>query len=115
SAEEFPARLELEYRLRDRGFAEFGLREWTFVARQEGCDVLANSIESAREALAAVRRDGRQLPSAWARHASGLLATARWCHAGARALDSDEYQAREAFTALLGRLAELDDMLGETT
>lgn len=113
-SEEFPARFALEQVLRKQGYAECSLRDWAFVARQQECPEFANAIDTAREAFLAERRNGNRLPSEWARAASRWLETARWCHSSARTLDSDEYQARDAFLELLGRLATLDETLGKT-
>ena len=113
-AEEHPARYALEAELRARGYAEFSLRDFAFLAGQHGCPALQESLNRSREAFIEVRRAGKQMPSAWAREISRWLDIAGWCHPSARQLDSHEFQAREAFTGLLGRLAELDDVLGGT-
>lgn len=112
--EEIPARYALEAELRARAYAEFSLRDFAFLAGKQGCAGLQQAITGSREAFIEARKTGKRAPSAWAREISRWLDAAGWCRASARALDSREFQAREAFTGLLGRLAELDDVLGTT-
>lgn len=105
---EVPARRRLEAVMRREGYAEFSLRDWRSLAARRDCPVLASALETFGDA---VRRDsGDALPSVWARRFNAWLADAGWCRA--RALDSAEFQAREAWHELLGRLAEFDVVLG---
>ena len=114
--EEIAARHELEAELRARSYAEFSLRDFSYRARESHCPAFAQALDSARERFIESRQQGnkggQRLPSAWAREASRWLDVAGWCGRGARTLDSHEFQARDAFTDLLGRLAELDDTIG---
>ena len=102
------ARLKLEAVLRREGFAEFTPADWQFVAARQHCPVLAAALERLRTAMAV--KPAAVLPSEWARRFSDWLEAAGWCRG--RALDSDEFQAREAWNAQLARLVELDAVLG---
>ncbi|HEX7046681.1 MAG TPA: PD-(D/E)XK nuclease family protein [Gammaproteobacteria bacterium] len=103
------ARLRLEAIMRRNGYAEFPLGDWQFLAARNQCAVLADALEKFRED---VKRDSaNSLPSEWARRFNHWLEIFGWCRG--RALDSDEYQAREAFQEQLARLVELDAVLGK--
>ncbi|HEX7030692.1 MAG TPA: PD-(D/E)XK nuclease family protein [Gammaproteobacteria bacterium] len=102
------ARLQLEAVMRREGYAEFSLGDWQFLALRRHCPVLAAALETFRAAVKRDREDA--LPSEWARRFSAWLAIFGWCRG--RELDSDEYQAREAFQEQLARLVELDPVLG---
>ncbi|OIQ75699.1 PD-(D/E)XK nuclease superfamily protein [mine drainage metagenome] len=56
------------------------------------------------------RQPIRQLPSAWAAAFRALLGAAGW--PGERSLNSQEFQARQAFLELLEASSQLDDLLG---
>lgn len=104
------ARLALEAVLRRDGFAEFSVNDLAWLGERNGASVLAESIKNFREA---VRTSADALPSQWARRFSEWLALFHW--ARTRPLDSEEFQARRAFDELLGRLGELDPVLGQCT
>lgn len=104
----FAARLGLEAVMRHEGYAEFSVSDWQFLAAREHCTALAEPLETFRADVTA--NSANALPSEWARRFSRWLESLGWCRG--RALDSDEYQAREAWNAQLSRLVELDDVLG---
>lgn len=105
---ELTARWRLEAVMRREGFAEFTLTDWQRLAAREHCGALALALESLRAEIGAAPSVAQ--PSEWARHFSRWLETLGWCRG--RALDSNEYQAREAWNAQLARLVELDPVLG---
>ncbi|MBW3567465.1 MAG: PD-(D/E)XK nuclease family protein [Proteobacteria bacterium] len=106
---EYSARLHLESVMRHNGYAEFSLNDFRFIAGREHCLQLAAALEKFIEAL---RESGdTAAPSMWARRFSQWLEILGWCRF--RTLDSNEYQAREAFNVQLGRLGELDVVLGK--
>lgn len=106
--EEFAARLSMEAALRKDGFAEFSLRDWQFVARQSGCPQLAAALERYQHDVRGHSSDA--LPSEWARRFNRWLENLGWCHG--RPLASEEFQAREAWHDALGKLGDLDPVLG---
>lgn len=106
---EYPARAHLESVLRHNGYAEFSLSDFRFVAGREHCLQFAAALEKFIEVLR--ENEEAVAPSIWARRFSQWLEIFGWCRF--RTLDSNEYQAREAFNAQLGRLGELDVVLGK--
>lgn len=109
--EESARRLQLEAVLRREGFAAFSLADWQRVAERNACSMLASRIAELRETVR-LERD-KVLPSQWARRFSQWLDRFGWCRG--RSLESEEFQAREAWHDILGRLGELDAVLGKVT
>lgn len=113
--QEHAARALLDARLRRIGRLQFDIvavqREAFARDREQphACRALAERLD----AWQAVVRDAtrlRQLPSAWSTTFLAVLAGLGW--PGERALDSDEYQAWEAWRAVVAGLAALDPVLG---
>lgn len=105
--EESAARLSMEAALRRGDFAEFSLRDWQFLARRSGCPQFAAALERHQQDVREQVRDA--LPSEWARRFNRWLENLGWCHG--RPLSSEEFQAREAWHDMLGKLADLDPVL----
>lgn len=106
--EERAQRLRMEALLRE-GSASLTLGGLRSVATRAHCPRFAGTINAY---LLSLKNEPRSaLPSAWARRFGEALDAAGWCRA--RPLDSAEFQAREAWNALLSSLAELDAVLGE--
>jgi ATP-dependent helicase/nuclease subunit B len=100
---ELSARAQLEARLRRKLPASVSLAK--LIAAVERAPLLRALLEK----LFALRDDGlfsAKAPSAWARHASSLLAAAGF--PGERTLDSAEFQAQAKWHELLSELARLD-------
>lgn len=118
---ELDRRALLDRRLRDLGDARMRLPNLWYQAggRADGAAREArpwhSPMLSAR--LRALLEAARELPAradcgAWAAAFSGWLTAAGWCGAGSRPLDSHEFQAVEAWNALLSRFSGLSDFAG---
>jgi probable DNA repair protein len=103
----------LDAELRRRGITEMNLatlarlasaRDGNGGARAYACPVFARSLRAWRRGME--RLSAPQLPSAWSRLFSRLLALSGW--PGSRTLDSAEYQAIESWNRLLSQFAALN-------
>lgn len=109
------ARALLDARLRRIGRLQFdiGAVQREAIARDReqphACRMLADRLE-AWQSLARDTVRLRQLPSAWSTTFLALLGGLGW--PGERALDSDEFQAWEAWRDVVAGLATLDPVLG---
>ena len=107
---EYTARAQLDIALRRRGEPQLSLRRLQSLAAQT-CPQLAGRILPLLRTLDAF--SAVQHPGAWA------MAMERWLSAwgwpGDREIDSEEYQAIEAWRELLGRFAGLDTVMGACT
>lgn len=101
SREERMSKLRLEHALRAGNHDVVSLSSWSQLA--EGCVLPAFSGSIARLSGLLNALPARAAPAMWARHFSDCLETMQWCKA--RALTSDEYQARSAFHDLLDELS----------
>jgi ATP-dependent helicase/nuclease subunit B len=106
--QEFAARALHDVRLRDAG----EIRVTIAALVTPSCPLLAGTLTRV-EAAASVLRDRRLRPSDWAEHLFGLLRLLGW--PGERTLDSDEYQAVEAWRDLVAGLSALDRVQAEIT
>jgi probable DNA repair protein len=113
--QERAARALLDARLRRIGRLRFDIgavqREAFARDREQphACRVLAARLDAWQPAARDAQRL-RQLPSAWSTTLVELLGGLGW--PGERALDSDEFQAWEAWRAVVAGLAALDPVLG---
>jgi ATP-dependent helicase/nuclease subunit B len=98
---EFAARALHDVRLREHGDGRVALA--TLVTHS--CPLLAAALARVETAVADLR-DTRLRPSDWAERMLGLLGMLGW--PGERTLDSDEYQAVEAWRELVSGMAALD-------
>lgn len=101
-------RFALEGVMRRDGYAVSTINEWRRLAERHGAAVLAETLAGFADDVR--QHAGDALPSEWARGFSRWLERFGWCRG--RALDSNEYQAREAWNETLAKLAELDPVLG---
>jgi len=109
SQQELGLRARLDCELRKLGQVEWPLprliRTVEFFAQRFGCCDF--QFGKALELLAKdLGKDEKKLPGAWAEHFYGLLRKLGW--PGDRGLSSREYQAVDAFSAGLARMAGLD-------
>jgi len=107
---EWAARAALDARLRARGEPLVSAGELQRAADREDCPELARRLQALVAVVPAWQTGRRQAAARWAADAAGVLNAIGW--PGERALDSAEYQAQEAWRALLGRLAQLDAVTG---
>jgi ATP-dependent helicase/nuclease subunit B len=97
-------RAAIDARLRREGHTEVSLESLRHYARSE-------TLRGRCEALMAVRQPQRRaLAGEWVEIIGGALQAAGW--PGARALDSEEYQAHQAWGACLAELGRLEPLLG---
>lgn len=97
-------RAALDARLRQEGHVEVSLEAVRHYARSE-------ALRARCEALMALRQPQRRaLAGEWAETVVAALQAAGW--PGARALDSEEYQAHQAWAACLAELGRLETLLG---
>ncbi len=106
--QEFAPRALHDVALRERG--ENRIMIAALITRS--CPLLAEALKRV-EASAAVLRERRLRPSDWAERLLGLLRLLGW--PGERTLDSDEYQAVEAWRDLASGLSALDRVQPEIT
>ncbi|HET6719438.1 MAG TPA: PD-(D/E)XK nuclease family protein, partial [Rhodocyclaceae bacterium] len=112
---EAEARALLDAESRKRLPAVLSLDRWLQFAatrRAKGLPIgrTLHHLEGLRKA-ATVGGKGKRLPGAWADQFRALLRIAGW--PGERALASHDFQAREAFFAVLDGLADFDAIVGE--
>lgn len=110
SEEEIGGRALLDARLREVGELQVRVDALLFHARQGrlACPQLSANLEAWRARC-------RELPASasaahWADNCADLLRTVGW--AEGRSLDSDEFQAMEAWRGVLSQLASLDEITG---
>ncbi len=107
------ARALLDARMRRIGEPHVGIDRLDYLARDESrrdaCPLLVERLRLLR-ARTRESRERHLLPSAWGPRLQSLLAAAGW--PGERTLDSEEYQAVEAWRELLAGLSGLDLILG---
>ncbi|MDM4769646.1 PD-(D/E)XK nuclease family protein [Solimonas sp. SE-A11] len=97
-------RAAIDARLRREGHTEVSLESLRHYARSE-------SLRGRCEALMALRQPQRRAQAGeWVDVVGEVLEAAGW--PGARALDSEEYQAHQAWSACLAELGRLESLLG---
>lgn len=110
--EEAAARALLEQRLQEAGEPVISLHGLMYFAGQQGrshyCPRLLALLQNVQEVLPAMA--GRLPAGQWPAVFSRLLVAAGW--AAGRSLDSEEYQAAQAWQELLAQLAALEPVAG---
>ena len=108
SEEEQFQRTELDRWLRDDGYLESGLQDWLRVAQRRSLTLVAGRVSALLE-LSRARTPSKLSSSGWTQHFSQWLVAAGW--PGARAPDSDEFQALAAWNELLAEYGALSAVL----
>lgn len=107
------SRALLDVALRDRGVAEISIRALRRACRRTTPRCLSLGSALGLWLSRVERLPERQPPSGWARDFTRLLRALGW--PGQRTLSSEEYQACEAWNAVLARFASLDRAAGQLT